>query len=143
MVTYPDGKRIKGLREAETKFGFMFVPFFKNVSMYNCTRLEWALQRKYDYLHRDGRRRLWFKSGNGADYQDKYGHCMVYISLSMELQDALDSGTLIRGRPSLTVAHDKKTKQGLYFEGGDETNDTDETDDETNDEETEDEETED
>mmetsp|Transcript_12299 Transcript_12299/g.16104 ORF Transcript_12299/g.16104 Transcript_12299/m.16104 type:complete len:157 (-) Transcript_12299:952-1422(-) len=69
MVTYPDGKRIKGILEAETKFGFMWVPFFQNISMYNCTRLEWALQRKYDYLYRNGRRRLWSCSGCGSDYQ--------------------------------------------------------------------------
>ena len=139
IVTYADGKRIKGISEAETEFGFMFVPFFQNLSMYNCVQLEWALQRKYDYLSRDGRRRLWLKSGCGSEYQDRYGNCTVYISLSMELQDALDSGILIRGRPSLTIAHDKKMKHGVYYEGGYEADDYETDDEESDDSETDDE----
>ena len=131
IVTYPDGKRIKGIREAEDEFGFMFVPFFKNVSMYNCVRLEWALQRKYDFLSRNGRRRLWLVSGKGSEYQDVYGFCLTYISLSFDLQQALDSGRLIRGKKSLTVAYDKKMKHGAYYKAGDEAEDEYETDDDS------------
>ena len=107
MVTHPNGKRIKGIREAEDEWGFHWIPFFKNVSMYNCVRLEWALQRKFDYLSRKLCRRMWYKSGVGKEYKDKYGKCMVYISLSFEVLDAVASGKLIRGRPSLTQAYDK------------------------------------
>jgi hypothetical protein len=137
MITYPNGKRL-GIREAEA-FGFMFVPFFKNVSMYNCVRLEWSLQRKYDILKRDGRRRLWFVSGSGSTYEDEYGDCMVYVSLSFGVQGALDSKKLIRGQDTLTSAYDKMMKQGLYYKKGDEAgdentaSDSDKDDEETSD----------
>ena len=100
--------------ENAEKFGFVFVPFFKNVSMYNCTRMEWKLQAKYDYLPCTGRRRLWKKTGSGLEYLDKYGKCMVYISLSFKVQGMLDSGKLIRGTPSLTIDNDRREKIGLY-----------------------------
>ena len=102
--------------ENAEKFGFVFVPFFKNVSMYNCTRMEWKLQAKYDYLPCTGRRRLWKKTGSGLEYLDKYGKCMVYISLSFKVQGMLDSGKLIRGTPSLTIDNDRREKIGLYSE---------------------------
>jgi len=38
---------------------------------------------------------------------------MVYVSLSFEVQAALDSGKLVRGRPALTIPYDKMMKQGL------------------------------
>ena len=63
-ITHPNGKRLT-IRKAE-EFGFMFVPFFKNVSMYNCMRLEWKLDtRRYTSIvvcygsWQELRRRLW------------------------------------------------------------------------------------
>jgi hypothetical protein len=123
MITHPNGKRLTIL-EAE-EFGFMFVPFFKNVSMYNCVRLEWTLQRKYDFLKRDGRRRLWFVSGSGREYEDEYGFCMVYVSLSFGVQAALDCGKLVRGRDTLSIPYDKMMKQGMYYQKSDEAGDED------------------
>ena len=91
MITHPNGKRLT-IRKAE-EFGFMFVHFFKNVSMYNCMRLEWKLQKKYNFLTRDGTRRLWFVTGAGRNYEEDYGNCMVYISLSFEVQAAMKAGS--------------------------------------------------
>ena len=114
MITHPDGSRISGIKEAENEFGFQWVPFFENVSMYNCVRLEWALQEKYEHLSKKDCRRLWFKAGCGFEYDNVYGFCMVYISLSFDVLGAIEDGRLIRGRPSLTVELDKRMKQGAY-----------------------------
>ena len=116
MITHPNGKRLT-LKEAEA-YGFVFVPFFEDVSMYNCCQLEWTLQKMYDYLPKNGQRRLWYRSGAGSDYPDKYGQCMVYISLSFKIKAAMEAGKLIRGRSVLTIAHDKRMKQGMYYEKG-------------------------
>lgn len=118
MITHPDGKRIKGIGKAETKWGFVFVPFLKNVSMYNCTQMEWALQHRYDFLLQKLYHRLWFESEKGREYQDVYGKCMVYVSLSFEVINAVASGHLIRGQPSLSCACDKRLKEGFYYEKG-------------------------
>ena len=53
----------------------------------------------------------------GLDYTELYGICMVYISLSFDVLDAIKTVRLIHGPPSLTVAHDKRMKIGYYFEG--------------------------
>jgi hypothetical protein len=110
-------KQSKGVLEAEQDFGFCFVSIFENLARYNCCRFEWALQEKYDYLHRNGRRRLWFKTGNGDKYKQIYGSCLVYVSLSFEVQSAIDENRLIRGRPSLTNAYDRQ-QQPLAAEAG-------------------------
>ena len=117
MITHPNGKRLT-VQEAEEAYGFMFVPFFEDASMYNCCQLEWALQKQYDDLPKNGQRRLWFETGSGSAYEDVYGQCMVYISLSFKIKAAMEAGKLIRGRSVLTIAHDKRMKQGMYYEKG-------------------------
>mmetsp|Transcript_12299 Transcript_12299/g.16105 ORF Transcript_12299/g.16105 Transcript_12299/m.16105 type:complete len:156 (-) Transcript_12299:852-1319(-) len=49
-------------------------------------------------------------------YQDHYGNGLVFVILSFELQDALDSKILIRGRHSLTFKYDKTMKHGIFKE---------------------------
>ena len=114
MITHPNGKRLT-VQEAEEAYGFMFVPFFEDASMYNCCQLEWALQKQYDDLPKNGQRRLWFETGSGSAYEDVYGQCMVYISLSFKIKAAMEDGKLIRGNYAITTANDKRMQIGKYY----------------------------
>ena len=130
MITHPNGKRLT-VKVAE-EYGFMFVPFFEDASMYNCCKLEWTLQKMYDHLPKNGQRRLWFQSGSGYDYENKVGQCMVYISLSFEIKAAMEGGKLIKGNHALTTAYDKKMQIGIYYKKrNDDDDDTSTTDDDT------------